>query len=138
MKNLFCNLKPFLSYWGSFAVYFAVSLFELTADSALWKILYLALICIFNFITGYTDGVKGDKVGISLFSIQLIIFAIFSVCKFSKSRIVVFGNLILSIVFDYTGNTIIDYVFAILSVALPIIPFFIGNYLKSRNFQVNT
>lgn len=134
MKNLFCNLKPFLSYWCVFAVYFVVCLFELIPIHVM-AICSIILICILNFITGYTDGVKKDSVGITLFSVQLIIFAILGVFNLSESRIIVFGNLFLSTWFIYSENAITNVLFAVFSVVLPIAPFFIGSLIKNKRIH---
>lgn len=135
MKAFLKNLKPFISYWASFAIYFIFPFFGLTELSTFWFVLPLILICIFNFITGYIDGFNKIRWGVLLFALQLTVFGILQLLLVDvDSRVIVFGNLINSNVLPYifymVNSTLVDIIFMICSILLPIVPFFIGNRIK--------
>lgn len=129
MKNLFSNLKPFIAYW---CVYASCAFITLVVDgnTATWGIWALVLVCVLNGITGYTEGVKKIKWGIALFSAMLAVCAALSFVPELESRVLIFGNLIFSTAFDYSENTALNVLFAVLSVVLPLVPFFVGAGLR--------
>lgn len=132
MKYLFKNLKPFISYWAAFAIYFVFPFFGIIGLSAFWRVFFLILICVFNLITGYVDGAVKIKWGISLFTFQLALFGILQLLPIGTSnRIIIFGNLINSTVFPNTGSIIVKIIVLIFSIILPVAPFFIGGGIKN-------
>lgn len=140
MKKLLINLKPFRAYWAAFLIYFVPLFFDFVDFGYVWIALFLIMICVFNFITGYTEGVKKIKWGILLFALQLTVCAILYICNISDELIIGLGNLILLFFDDffynrhpyYSENTV-NIVFAAISVVLPVLPFFIGNYVKNKS-----
>lgn len=131
MKVLFKNLKPFISYWAAFAIYFVFPFFGLIDLSAFWRVFFLIMICVFNLLTGYIDGVRKIKWGILVFTLQLTVSGILQLLPIGTSnRFVIFGNLINSTVFSNTGSTLVTIISVIFSIILPIVPFFIGCAIK--------
>lgn len=131
MKKLFINIKPFITYWVTFAIIYSFAFFgNFDVSIRFWDILYVSSVCILNFLTGFFDGIQKCKTGIIIYSCQLIISEILPFFGI-KHRIVVFGNLIGSC-FYHSNSEIINVLFAFLSCALPIAPFFIGDFCKKR------
>lgn len=86
----------------------------------------LVLLCVLNGITGYSEGIKKIRWGIAAFGAMLAICAALSFVPELESRALIFGNLIFSTAFDYSENTLLNALFAVLSVVLPLVPFFVG------------
>lgn len=130
MKNLFSNLKPFIAYW---CVYTSCVFITLVADgnTATWGIWALVLLCVLNGITGYSEGIKKIRWGIAAFGAMLAICAVPTfIIPGLSDRILGIGNLILRSAFDYSENTALNVLFAVLSVVLPLVPFFVGAGLR--------
>ena len=75
MKAVFNNLKPFIAYWISFAVYIIISLFE-TFSYTTCAVTSLTVYIILNILIGYTTDIKEMRWGIILIELQLFICAI--------------------------------------------------------------
>lgn len=135
MKIFLKNLKPFISYWAAFAVYFVFPFFGLADLTALWRALPLILLCVFNLITGCTDSIGEIKWGVSLFSLQLFVCGILQLLPAAPGgRLAVLGNFISSTVLVFPGvdSAFAAAAFMLLSVLLSAAPFFIGAGIKKR------
>ena len=75
MKTVLNNLKPFIVYWISFAVYVIISSFEILNIEALIIVFFVVYI-ISDVLIGFTQDIKEILPGIILFELQLIICAI--------------------------------------------------------------
>ena len=95
MKTVLNNLKPFIVYWISFAVYAIISSFEILNIEALIIVFFVVYI-ISDVLIGFTQDIKEILPGIILFELQLIICAIiFSIntggCFISSRILISFG-----------------------------------------------
>lgn len=101
-KTLFDNFKPIVVYWAVLAVcMLAVVLGDLS--TAYWAIPAVVIMCLFNLIIGYTNGIKTLKWGIACLGIQLaacaLLYSIFDYGRFAQSSITAFGNIAFSNIF---------------------------------------
>lgn len=137
MAVFFSNFKPFAAYWAAFMIYIFFPFFDFISLSGGWIIFCFILMCIFNLITGYIDGVAKIKWGILLFGLQLAAGAGAVIASASPNDnyilgyIATFGNL-LAANFNYifSNSKILYILIAILSVALPVAAFFAGWGIK--------
>lgn len=126
MNRLFSNLKPFITYGCVYAICAFITLIA-DGNAATWGIWALVLVCILNAVTGYTDGIKKIRWGIAAFGVMLAVCAVpFYIILGWSDRILGMGNLIVRTVFYYGENTALNILWAVLSVVLPLAPFFIG------------
>ena len=73
------------------------------------------------------DGIKKIRWGIAAFGVMLAVCAVpFYIILGWSDRILGMGNLIVRTVFYYGENTALNILWAVLSVVLPLVPFFIG------------
>lgn len=129
MKTFVKNLKPFIAYWACVAVYMLVAFFGDIHD-AWWPAVMAAVLCILNGLTGYTDGVKEIRWGIALFGVQLGAGAALGFVPGVQADIL---NLAFSDwLFGLSTNTAVTVLLALLTVAVPILPFFIGAAVRQK------
>lgn len=83
MGVIFNNLKPFIAYWISFAVYVMISLLEVFSSKNLIIAFFIVYI-ISSVLIGCSTNIKEIRFGIILFELQLIVCAIIF---FNKYRI---------------------------------------------------
>ena len=124
MRAIFNNLKPFITYWVSFAVYGVISLFEVFNFKNL-SIAFFAVYIISTVLVGCTTNIKEIRLGIILFELQLILSGIvFSINTeaFGLNSIASAGNIFYSTFFENI-NSVFSF---ILSVILPVALFGIG------------
>lgn len=137
MKALFCNLKPILAYWAAFLIYFALHIFSIKYPGAAMSAVFIGILFIFNFITGYTDGIKKIKWGLLVFELQLAVSAALSVAGVFGNldlpsaawQFISSANIFVSSVF-YSGSLAGNIGFAVLSVILPLVPLVAGAAVK--------
>lgn len=124
MGAIFNNLKPFIAYWVSFAVYVMISLFEIFSSKNLIIAFFIVYI-ILSVLIGYSTDIKEIRFGIILFELQLIICAIIFSINTESSGLNTFvsaGNIFYSTFFERINN-IFNY---ILSIFLPVLLLGIG------------
>lgn len=122
MKTFVKNLKPFIAYWACVAVYMLVAFFGDIYD-AWWPAVMAAVLCILNGLTGYTDGVKEIRWGIALFGVQLGAGA--ALC-FISADVFAFANVLFINQPFHNSSAAAEVVWAVVSVAVGLLPFFIG------------
>ncbi len=128
MKTVLNNLKPFIVYWISFAVYAIISSFEILDIEALIIIFFVVYI-ISDVLIGFTQDIKEILPGIILFELQLIICAIIFSINTVSSGINTFassGNIFYSTYFENVN----DILSCIISILLSPVLFGIGIGLK--------
>lgn len=127
MNRLFSNLKPFITYGCVYAICAFITLIA-DGNAATWGIWALVLVCVLNAVTGYTDGIRKIRWGIVAFGVMLAVCAVPFYIVIPKWNDAIFGlgNLIIRTVFYYSENTALNILWAVLSVVLPLAPFFIG------------
>lgn len=128
MKTFVKNLKPFIAYWACVAVYMLVAFFGDIYD-AWWPAVMAAVLCILNGLTGYTDGVKEIRWGIALFGVQLGAGA--ALC-FISADVFAFANILFINQPFYNSSTAAEVVWAVGSVAVGLLPFFIGAAVRKK------
>lgn len=128
MKTFVKNLKPFIAYWACVAVYMLVAFFGDIYD-AWWPAVMAAVLCILNGLTGYTDGVKEIRWGIALFGVQLGAGA--ALC-FISADVFAFANILFINQPFYNSSTAAEVVWAVVSVAVGLLPFFIGAAVRKK------
>lgn len=128
MKTFVKNLKPFIAYWACVAVYMLVAFFGDIYD-AWWPAVMAAVLCILNGLTGYTDGVKEIRWGIALFGVQLGAGA--ALC-FISADVFAFANILFINQPFYNSSTAAEVVWAVGSVAVGLLPFFIGAAVRQK------
>lgn len=128
MKTFVKNLKPFIAYWACVAVYMLVAFFGDIYD-AWWPAVMAAVLCILNGLTGYTDGVKEIRWGIALFGVQLAAGA--ALC-FISADVFAFANILFINQPFYNSSTAAKVVWAVGSVAVGLLPFFIGAAVRQK------
>lgn len=124
MGVIFNNLKPFIAYWISFAVYVMISLFEVFSSKNLIIAFFIVYI-ISSVLIGCSTNIKEIRFGIILFELQLIVCAIiFSINTESSglNTIASAGNIFYSTFFERIKN-VLNF---ILSVLLPVLFLGIG------------
>ena len=118
MKTVLNNLKPFIAYWISFAVYAIIS-----------SIVFFVVYIISDVLIGFTQDIKEILPGIILFELQLIICAIIFSINTVSSGINTFassGNIFYSTYFENVN----DILSCIISILLSPVLFGIGIGLK--------
>lgn len=128
MKTVLNNLKPFIVYWISFAVYAIISSFEILNIEALIIVFFVVYI-ISDILIGFTQDIKEILPGIILFELQLIICAIiFSINTVSLgiNTFASSGNIFYSTYFENVN----DILSCIISILLSPVLFGIGIGLK--------
>lgn len=132
MKTVLNNLKPFIAYWVSLAVYTIVSLFE-TLSSKNLMIVFFVVYIISGILIGCTTAIKEIRLGIILFELQLIICAIVFSINTVSSGLNTFasaGNVFYSTFFENI-NSVFGF---ILSILLPLALFGIGfGFIELKN-----
>lgn len=132
MSAFFSNFKPFAAYWAAFSIYIILPFFELIPVSIGWMICFVAFMCLFNFITGYIDGVKKIKWGIMLFAVQLLFCVVWKYAVKSDNSdlnyLIGFSNM--TLVLFNSEIKAVNITVAVLSVVLPVLPFFAGDGLR--------
>lgn len=131
MKTFVKNLKPFIAYWACVAVYMLVAFFGDIYD-AWWPAVMAAALCILNGVTGYTDGVKPIRWGIALFGVQLGAGAALCFVPGLPGALGVLNLAFGDWFFGLSTNTAITVLLAVLTVAVPIVPFFIGAAVRQK------
>lgn len=132
MITFFNNLKPFIAYWGSLAIYIIISLFEALSSKDLVIVFFVAYI-ISGLLIGCTTTIKKMYLGIILFELQLIICAIVFSINTVSSGLNTFasaGNVFYSTFFENI-NSVFSF---ILSLLLPLVLFGIGfGFIELKN-----
>lgn len=135
MSAFFSNFKPFAAYWAAFSIYIILPFFELIPVSIGWMICFVAFMCLFNFITGYIDGVKKIKWGIMLFAVQLLFCVVWKYAVKSDNSdlnyLIGFSNM--TLVLFNSEIKAVNITVAVLSVVLPVLPFFCGRRFKKTD-----
>lgn len=107
MGVIFNNLKPFIAYWISFAVYVMISLLEVFSSKNLIIAFFIVYI-ISSVLIGCSTNIKEIRFGIILFELQLIVCAIiFSINTESSglNTIASAGNIFYSTFFERIKNS---------------------------------
>lgn len=128
MKTFAKNLKPFIAYWVALAVWF-VPAYMLDLTDTVWMTVFVAVLLILNGITGYTDGVKEIRWGIALFGVQLSAGA--ALCNVTAD-VSAYANILFINQPFYTTSTAIEVIWAVGSVAVGLLPFFIGAAVRKK------
>ena len=124
MGVIFNNLKPFIAYWISFAVYVMISLLEVFSSKNLIIAFFIVYI-ISSVLIGCSTNIKEIRFGIILFELRLIVCAIiFSINSSSSglNTLASAGNIFYSTFFERIKN-VLNF---ILSVLLPVLFLGIG------------
>lgn len=128
MKTFVKNLKPFIAYWAALAVWF-VPAYMLDLSDTAWITVFVVALLILNGITGYTDGVKEIRWGIALFGVQLAAGA--ALC-FISADVFAFANVLFINQPFHNSSTAAEVVWAVVSVAVGLLPFFIGAAVRKK------
>jgi len=132
MKTILNNLKPFIAYWVSLAVYTIISLFEVFSSKNLIIVFFVVYI-ISGLLIGCTTAIKEIRLGIILFELQLIICSIVFSINTVSSGLNTFasaGNVFYSTFFENI-NSVFSF---ILSILLPLALFGIGfGFIELKN-----
>lgn len=128
MKTFVKNLKPFIAYWVALAVWF-VPAYMLDLSDTAWITIFVVALLILNGITGYTDGVKEIRWGIALFGVQLAAGA--ALC-FISADVFAFANVLFINQPFHNSSTAAEVVWAVVSVAMGLLPFFIGAAVRKK------
>lgn len=131
MKTFAKNLKPFIAYWVALAVWF-VPAYMLDLTDTVWMTVFVAVLLILNGITGYTDGVKEIRWGIALFGVQLAAGAALCFVPGFQDDIFTISNILFLNQPFYTTSTAIEVIWAVGSVAVGLLPFFIGAAVRKK------
>lgn len=134
MKTFVKNLKPFIAYWVALAVWF-VPAYMLDLSDTAWITVFVVALLILNGITGYTDGVKEIRWGIGLFGVQLAAGA--ALC-FISADVFAFANVLFINQPFHNSSTAAEVVWAVVSVAVGLLPFFIGAAVRKKVLLAQT
>lgn len=128
MKTFVKNLKPFIAYWAALAVWF-IPAYMLDLSDTAWITVFVVALLILNGITGYTDGVKEIRWGIALFGVQLGAGA--ALC-FISADVFAFANVLFINQPFHNSSAAAEVVWAVVSVAVGLLPFFIGAAVRKK------
>ncbi len=132
MKKAFINLIPIALYWVELAFGIMIVLLG-DLPTAYWFNYLLIISIVSEIAVGYFIKLKNIKWGIFAFAFQLIICAVIGIFGLSDNAFISVGNYVYSNVFPYSNSVdFLNFLKAFSSVAIFIVPFFIGSFINKH------